>query len=119
MTPEGYLDRVRALLPVLQERAALAEQLRRLPDETFADFQQAGLFRALQPRRYGGYELDPGSSTRQSWKWARCAGRAPGCSGLSGCTTGIWRSFRRKRKKTSGAKTPASNSRPRWRRPAR
>ena len=60
MTPEAYLDRVRSLLPVLRERAAQAEQLRRLPDETFADFQEAGLFRALQPRRYGGFELDPG-----------------------------------------------------------
>jgi 3-hydroxy-9,10-secoandrosta-1,3,5(10)-triene-9,17-dione monooxygenase len=58
--PKVYLDRVRALLPALRERTARAEQLRRLPDETFADFQQAGLFRALQPRRYGGYELDPG-----------------------------------------------------------
>ena len=61
MTPEAYLERVRALLPDLRERTARAEQLRRLPDETFADFQEAGLFRALQPRRYGGYELDPGT----------------------------------------------------------
>ena len=59
--PEAYLERVRALLPALRERTARAEQLRRLPDETFADFQEAGLFRALQPRRYGGYELDPGT----------------------------------------------------------
>jgi 3-hydroxy-9,10-secoandrosta-1,3,5(10)-triene-9,17-dione monooxygenase len=60
MTPETYLDRVRALLPAVRERAAQAEKLRRLPDETFADFQEAGLLRALQPKRYGGYELDPG-----------------------------------------------------------
>jgi 3-hydroxy-9,10-secoandrosta-1,3,5(10)-triene-9,17-dione monooxygenase len=59
VTPEAYLDRVRGLIPVLRERAADAEQLRRLPDETFADFQELGLFRALQPKRYGGYELDP------------------------------------------------------------
>jgi 3-hydroxy-9,10-secoandrosta-1,3,5(10)-triene-9,17-dione monooxygenase len=59
-TAEAYLERVRALLPALRERAARAEQLRRLPDETFADFQKAGLFRALQPKRYGGYQLDPG-----------------------------------------------------------
>jgi 3-hydroxy-9,10-secoandrosta-1,3,5(10)-triene-9,17-dione monooxygenase len=35
-----------------------AERLRRLPDETLKDFQEAGLFRALQPKRYGGYEMD-------------------------------------------------------------
>ena len=61
MTPEVYIDRVRSLLPALRERAPRAEQLRRLPDETFTDFQEAGLFRALQPKRYGGYELDPGT----------------------------------------------------------
>jgi 3-hydroxy-9,10-secoandrosta-1,3,5(10)-triene-9,17-dione monooxygenase len=60
MTPAEYLARARALLPALRQRAAYAEQLRRLPDETFKDFQEAGLFRALQPTRYGGYELDPG-----------------------------------------------------------
>src|SRR5215469_14237054 len=59
MTPGEYLGRVRALLPAVRERAAQAERLRRLPDETFADFQEAGLFRALQPKHYGGYELDP------------------------------------------------------------
>jgi len=59
MTSEEYLDRVRSLLPVLRERAAHAEQLRRLPDETFKDFQSQGLFRCLQPKRYEGYELDP------------------------------------------------------------
>src|SRR5262245_35984481 len=61
MTPETYLARVRSLLPALRERAQQAERLRRLPDETFADFQEAGLFRCLQPKRYGGYELDPGT----------------------------------------------------------
>ena len=61
MTPETYIERVRALLPVLRERAADAERLRRLPAETFSDFQETGLFRCLQSRRYGGYELDPGT----------------------------------------------------------
>src|SRR5438874_13047464 len=61
MRAETYLERVRSLLPALRERTAGAEQLRRLPDGTFADFQEAGLFRCLQPKRYGGYELDPGT----------------------------------------------------------
>jgi 3-hydroxy-9,10-secoandrosta-1,3,5(10)-triene-9,17-dione monooxygenase len=61
MTPEEYLQRVRALIPAIRERARPAERLRRLPDETFDEFQGAGLFRCLQPKRYGGYELDPGT----------------------------------------------------------
>jgi len=59
MTPDEFLGRVRDLVPVIRERTARAEQLRRLPDETLADFQAAGLFRAMQPKRYGGFELDP------------------------------------------------------------
>jgi 3-hydroxy-9,10-secoandrosta-1,3,5(10)-triene-9,17-dione monooxygenase len=64
MTPEAYLAHVHALLPTLRERALYAERLRRLPDETLKDFQEAGLFRAMQPQRYGGYELDPGTFYR-------------------------------------------------------
>jgi 3-hydroxy-9,10-secoandrosta-1,3,5(10)-triene-9,17-dione monooxygenase len=60
MTSEEYLNRARALIPAIRERAPSMEQLRRLPDETFKEFQEAGLFRGMQPRRYGGYELDPG-----------------------------------------------------------
>jgi 3-hydroxy-9,10-secoandrosta-1,3,5(10)-triene-9,17-dione monooxygenase len=59
VTPEEYLGRVRALLPATRERTTLAERLRRLPEETLHDFTAAGLFRCLQPKRYGGYELDP------------------------------------------------------------
>ena len=61
MTPEEYLGRVRELVPAIRERALHAERLRRLPDETLKDFQEAGLFRCLQPKRYQGYQLDPGT----------------------------------------------------------
>jgi 3-hydroxy-9,10-secoandrosta-1,3,5(10)-triene-9,17-dione monooxygenase len=37
-----------------------AEQLRRMPDETIADFVEAGLLRLFVPARYGGYEMDYG-----------------------------------------------------------
>jgi 3-hydroxy-9,10-secoandrosta-1,3,5(10)-triene-9,17-dione monooxygenase len=59
ISPEEYLDRVRALLPAVKDRVQRAEQLRRLPEETFAEFQEAGLFRAIQPKRWQGFELDP------------------------------------------------------------
>jgi 3-hydroxy-9,10-secoandrosta-1,3,5(10)-triene-9,17-dione monooxygenase len=50
-------SRAEALIPVLRERAARAEELRRLPDETIADLHKTGLFRVLQPKRVGGSEL--------------------------------------------------------------
>jgi 3-hydroxy-9,10-secoandrosta-1,3,5(10)-triene-9,17-dione monooxygenase len=47
-----------ALLPVLRERAAKCEELRRMPDETLRDFHDAQLFRIQQPKRVGGAELE-------------------------------------------------------------
>ncbi|ORA33929.1 acyl-CoA dehydrogenase family protein [Mycobacterium aquaticum] len=42
----------------LGERAAEAEQLRRLPDATVADLTETGFTELLVPRRYGGREED-------------------------------------------------------------
>jgi alkylation response protein AidB-like acyl-CoA dehydrogenase len=102
VTPEAYLGRVRSLLPALRERAARAEKLRRLPDDTFADFQEAGLFRALQPKRYGGYEIDPGIFYQAVTEVGAVC---------------VWRSSIRGRRRMSGARTTAVNCRPRWPRP--
>jgi 3-hydroxy-9,10-secoandrosta-1,3,5(10)-triene-9,17-dione monooxygenase len=55
---EAMLERARALVPVLKERAAATESLRRLPPETERDLHKAGLFRILQPKRVGGSEFD-------------------------------------------------------------
>ena len=52
------IARARAMIPTLRERAPQGERERRLPKETIADMQAAGLFKVLQPRRWGGYELD-------------------------------------------------------------
>ena len=57
--PAELVARTRALIPALAQRAAQAERERRVPRETIADMQAAGLFRVLQPRRWGGYEMDP------------------------------------------------------------
>ncbi len=43
----AYLDRLTPLLPAIRQRASDCEELRRLPDETFKEFQEAGLLRAL------------------------------------------------------------------------
>ena len=59
MDSESYLARVDALLPDIRARAADCERERRVPDATFKAFQEAGLLRALQPQRWGGFELHP------------------------------------------------------------
>ncbi|AZI36834.1 putative hydroxylase [Caenibius tardaugens NBRC 16725] len=51
--------RAAAMIPVLRERANACEAGNKVPDATIADFQDAGFFKILQPKRYGGYEMDP------------------------------------------------------------
>src|SRR5579862_3813301 len=58
VTEEELVARAHALVPVLAERAAHAEDLRRIPDETIADLRQSGLLRIAKPACFGGYGLD-------------------------------------------------------------
>ena len=60
VTREEVLARAESLLPVIAERAEDAAAQRRLPDATVRDFHDQGLFRFVQPKRVGGYELDYG-----------------------------------------------------------
>ena len=48
------VDRAAALVPVLRERANACEAGNKVPDKTIRDFQEAGFFKILQPRRHGG-----------------------------------------------------------------
>ena len=45
--------------PVLAERAQACEDLRRLPDDTVQDFQDAGFYDICKPAAYGGYQRSP------------------------------------------------------------
>jgi len=56
-SPQDIVARAEALAPVLRERAAEAERLRRVPDETMADLIAAGLTRIVKPSRHGGYDM--------------------------------------------------------------
>src|SRR3954453_6685 len=48
------LQRARALIPRLAERAAEATSSRKLPPQTIAEYHDAGILRILQPRSFGG-----------------------------------------------------------------
>jgi 3-hydroxy-9,10-secoandrosta-1,3,5(10)-triene-9,17-dione monooxygenase len=59
MLPEverAVLERARALIPRLAERAPAATAARKLPAETIAEYREAGIMRILQPRRFGGMQ---------------------------------------------------------------
>ena len=57
MSPDELVARAAAMRDTLRARQAECESLGRLPDATNDEYIQAGFFRVLQPRRFGGYEL--------------------------------------------------------------
>lgn len=65
MSPENeklaqeLVERARAMVPTLKDRAAEAAAQGQVHKETVQEMADAGLFRVLQPTRWGGYELDP------------------------------------------------------------
>jgi 3-hydroxy-9,10-secoandrosta-1,3,5(10)-triene-9,17-dione monooxygenase len=58
LTPKEIIARAEALAPRLVERQAETEQLTYYPEVTHREFLEAGFYRILVPRRYGGYEFD-------------------------------------------------------------
>ena len=58
---DEIIARARAMIPALRARAPQGERERCIPKETIAEMQAAGLFKVLQPRRWGGYEMDMGT----------------------------------------------------------
>jgi 3-hydroxy-9,10-secoandrosta-1,3,5(10)-triene-9,17-dione monooxygenase len=57
ITRETLIARAQAMVPALRQRAPRTEEALQLPPETVQEFTDAGFFRIVQPRRYGGFEL--------------------------------------------------------------
>ncbi len=75
---QEIVARAQALIPVLRERADATEKARMVPVETIRDFKEAGFFRILQPRRWGGYEMHPNVLNKVLMELAR------------GCPSSAW-----------------------------
>lgn len=58
-TRAELVRRARTMLPGLRARQAEAYAARKLPAETVREMVHNGFFRILQPKRYGGFEMDP------------------------------------------------------------
>jgi 3-hydroxy-9,10-secoandrosta-1,3,5(10)-triene-9,17-dione monooxygenase len=56
--PEGLLERVQEVVPLIASRAAEAEQQRKPADDVIEALKRTGVFRSFVPKRYGGYEID-------------------------------------------------------------
>ena len=57
-SPAALHAAMAGLVPVFRSRAAAAEQAGRVPVENLVALRDAGLYRIVQPRIFGGYEYD-------------------------------------------------------------
>ena len=71
LTPDELIDRAVRLRGKLRERQDRCEQLGRLPDATLQDYLDAGFYRVMQPRRFGGHEFDLGTFLRVTVELSR------------------------------------------------
>jgi 3-hydroxy-9,10-secoandrosta-1,3,5(10)-triene-9,17-dione monooxygenase len=76
---DAVLERASALVPVLKERAAQAEQLRQVPPESVEDLRASGLIRIANPDRFGGVGLDIDTAFAVSWELGRGCGSTAWC----------------------------------------
>jgi len=78
----AMLERVESLRPMLRANAERARTERRVPGENIEALQEAGFFLALQPARWGGYELDPQMFFRMQLAIAECCMSTAWASGI-------------------------------------
>lgn len=77
-TDAELVARAEAMVPWLRAQAEEVEKARMVPGTTIQAFQDAGFFRILQPRRWGGYEMCPNVLNRVLMELAR------------GCPSSAW-----------------------------
>jgi 3-hydroxy-9,10-secoandrosta-1,3,5(10)-triene-9,17-dione monooxygenase len=78
-TVEKQIRIAAELVPLLRERAAKAEELRRIPDETVQDLIDTGLIRVPSPVRFGGSGLDYDAALEVGRELGRGCGSTAWC----------------------------------------
>jgi len=84
-TADEMVSRARGMIGTMRARAAKAEELRHIPDETHRDFIEAGFYRMIQPARYGGFELDYGTQTEVSVELAQGCASSGWIASITAC----------------------------------
>ena len=78
LTPNEMIERAKAMIPTLRSRQAQTEEAGRLLDVTNQEFLDAGFYRIVQPRHFGGYEFSLPTYVRVMMQIA------------SGCPSSAW-----------------------------
>lgn len=82
---DDILDRVKKLGPKIAERARATEQAKRVSAETMEELRATGLFKAMQPARFGGYEYPPSVLVKTGFELGRHCGSTAWCGTLAVC----------------------------------
>ncbi|HEY8173114.1 MAG TPA: acyl-CoA dehydrogenase family protein [Dehalococcoidia bacterium] len=85
LTADDMVRRAVAMRDALRAGQAECEEIRRIPAATHTAFVDAGFYRVLQPRRFGGYEFDVPSFLRIMIEAAR---GCPSCGWVLALTSG-------------------------------
>src|SRR5437899_6422533 len=94
-TPMSAADihaNARALSAYLREKSDEIEQARRLPDEVVARLRDAGMFRLMMPKEWGGPEMRPAEQVEVIEELAKANASAAWCV-MIGCDSGFFAGF--------------------------
>ena len=86
---DELLRRAAELRPLVRQRAQQTEQERRVSTEVTDALKQAGLYRAVQPRRFGGYELDLDELRQLAFEVGQGCASTGWCFGLGAANSWI------------------------------
>ena len=79
------LEQAQDMLPVLSSKAFTTQQSRRLLPEIHSAFSTAGFYKIMQPKAYGGLELEFGSQTQLGFVLAQACGSSSWVATLLAC----------------------------------
>jgi 3-hydroxy-9,10-secoandrosta-1,3,5(10)-triene-9,17-dione monooxygenase len=79
------LARIRKLAPEISARALSAEKAKRVSAEIMDALRNADVFRAMQPKRFGGYEYGPAELAQIGFELGRACGSTGWCGTLAVC----------------------------------
>jgi alkylation response protein AidB-like acyl-CoA dehydrogenase len=94
-TPMSAADirtNARALNGYLREKSAAIEEARRLPGEVVARLREAGMFRLMMPKEWGGPEMCPAEQVEVIEELAKANASAAWCV-MIGCDSGFFAGF--------------------------
>jgi resorcinol 4-hydroxylase (FADH2) len=83
LTPEALVERAAALGRTFRDRASETERQRQVSEKSIRELTEAGLFRIVQPARFGGYEYNWDVLIRVIAEVARGCGSTGWVYGLS------------------------------------